>query len=158
LLAEQAGLLTNCLHTFRITQRHEYANMAEDIIDYLNRRLSNPANGAFYGCEDFLCIETAEASSSEEFFSIIDAYLYTDAGAQASVASLDAAEVLGKLAYKVRALQALEFRWDQCRNSQGGMFHYFEGVPPVSGVLNDQARMGTALVQAYKAANEIKYL
>jgi len=38
------------------------------------------------------------------------------------------------------------------------MFHYFEGVPRVSGFLNDQARMGTALVQAYKATNEIKYL
>jgi uncharacterized protein YyaL (SSP411 family) len=38
------------------------------------------------------------------------------------------------------------------------MFHYFEGAPRVSGLLNDQARMGTALVQAHKATNEIKYL
>ena len=34
LLGEQAGLLANCLRTFRITQHSEYALMAEDIIDY----------------------------------------------------------------------------------------------------------------------------
>ena len=158
LLVEQAGLLTNCLHTFRLTQSQEYADMAEDIIDYLNRRLSDPTNGAFYGCEDFLRIEPAEASSPEELFSIIDACVYTDAGAQAVIAYLDAAEILGKFVYKERALQALEFLWDQCRNPEGGMFHYFEGVPRVSGLLNDQARMGTALGQAHKATNEIKYL
>ncbi|HSE85670.1 MAG TPA: DUF255 domain-containing protein [Candidatus Binatia bacterium] len=158
LLGEQAGLLANCLRTFRITQHSDYALMAEDIIDYLNRRLSHPTNGAFYGCEDFLRIESAEASSSEEFFSIIDACVYTDAGAQAIVAYLDAAEILGKFAYKERALRALDFLWNQCRNPEGGMFHYFEGAPRVSGLLNDQARMGTALVQAHKATNEIKYL
>ena len=132
--------------------------MAEDIIDYLNRRLSDPTNGAFYGCEDFLRNETAGSSSREEFFSIIDACVYTDASAQAIIAYLDAAEILGKFPYRERALQALEFLWNQCRNPEGGMFHYFEGVPRVSGLLNDQARMGTALVQAHKATNETKYL
>ncbi len=34
LLAEQAGLLANCLRLFRITQRPEYAGMAEEIIGY----------------------------------------------------------------------------------------------------------------------------
>ena len=158
LLGEQAGLLANCLRTFRITQHSEYAHMAEDIIDYLNRRLSDPTNGAFYGCEDFLRNETAGSSSREEFFSIIDACVYTDASAQAIIAYLDAAEILGKFPYRERALQALEFLWNQCRNPEGGMFHYFEGVPRVSGLLNDQARMGTALVQAHKATNETKYL
>jgi uncharacterized protein len=158
LLVEQAGLLTNCLHTFRVTQGQEYARMAEDIIDYLNRRLSDPKNGAFYGCEDFLRNETAGSSSPGEFFSIIDACVYTDASAQAIIAYLAAAEILGKFRYKEQALQALEFLWDQCRNPEGGMFHYFEGTPRVSGLLNDQARMGTALVQAHKATGEAKYL
>ena len=158
LLGEQAGLLANCLRTFRITQHAEYALMAEDIIDYLNRRLSDPTNGAFYGCEDFLRNEPAGSSSTEEFFSIVDACVYTDTSAQAIVAYLDAAEILGKFRYKEQALQTLEFLWDRCQDPEGGMFHYFEGVPRVSGLLNDQARMGTALVQAHKATNEIKYL
>jgi uncharacterized protein len=158
LLVEQAGLLANCLRTFRITQHSEYALMAKDIIDYLNRRLFDSTSGAFYGCEDFLRSEPAGSSSSEEFFSIIDACVYTDASAQAIIAYLDAAEILGESRHKERALQALEFLWDKCRNPGGGMFHYFEGTPRISGLLSDQARMGTALLQAHKATNETKYL
>jgi uncharacterized protein YyaL (SSP411 family) len=157
LLGEHAGLLANCLHTFRITQDQKYRHMAEDIIDYLNRRLSDPTSGAFYGCEDFLRNEPT-GSSPGEFFSIIDACVYTDANAQAIIAYLDAAEILGRFPYKERALQALEFLWNHCRNPEGGMYHYFEGAPRVSGLLNDQARMGTALVQAYKATSETNYL
>ena len=158
LLVEQAGLLTNCLRAFRITQGQEYAHMAEDIIDYLNRRLSDPTNGAFYGCEDFLRNEPVGSSSPEEFFSIIDACVYTDTNAQAIVAYLDAAEILGKFRYKEQALQALEFLWDRCQDPEGGMFHYFEGAPRVSGLLSDQARMGAAMLQAHKATGETKYL
>src|SRR5262249_48859489 len=59
LLGEQAGLLANCLQTYGITRRPVYARMAEEIIDYLNRKLYDPSNGTFYGCEDFLRNETA---------------------------------------------------------------------------------------------------
>ena len=54
LLAEQAGLLANCLRLFRITQRPEYARMAEEIIGYLDKKLFDPSKPAFFGCEDFL--------------------------------------------------------------------------------------------------------
>jgi uncharacterized protein len=158
LLGEQAGLLANCLHTFRITQRQQYGHMAEDIIDYLNRRLSDPTNGVFYGCEDFLRTESQEASSHGEFFSIIDSSIYTDTNAQAIVAYLAAAEILKDSIHQERALTALEFLWDHCHSPDGGMFHYFEGAPLVAGLLNDQARMGTALVQAHQATGEAKYL
>ena len=158
LLGEQAGLLANCLRTFRITRHSEYALMAEDIIDYLNRRLSDSVNGVFYGCEDFLRNEPARSSSPGEFFSIIDACIYTDTNAPAIIAYLDAAEILGKVSYQECALQALEFLWDQCRNPEGGMFHYFDGVAQVPGLLNDQIRMGNALLQAHKATGETKYL
>jgi len=158
LLGEQAGLLANCTRTFRITQSPQYALMAEDIIDYLNRRLSNTVNGTFYGCEDFLRNETAESAAPGEFFSIIDACIYTDGNAQAVVAYLDAGEILGKSSYKERALQALEFLWRHGRDSEGGMFHYFEGSPRVPGLLNDQARMGVALVEAQKATGDRRYL
>jgi uncharacterized protein len=158
LLGEQAGLLTNCLHTFRITQHQEYRHMAENIIDYLNRRLSDPTNGAFYGCEDFLRNETGEVSSRGEFFSIIDSCIYTDANAQAIAAYLVAAEILKDSIHQERALKALEFLWDHCRSPDGGMFHYFEGIPVVPGLLNAQARIGTALIHAHRASGAAKYL
>jgi uncharacterized protein YyaL (SSP411 family) len=158
LLGEQAGLLANCLRALRITQARQYALMAEDIIDYLNRRLANAADGTFYGCEDFLRNETAEGNAPGEFFSIIDACIYTDSNALAVVAYLDAAELLGMASCRDRGLQALDFLWHHCRNPDGGMFHCFDGAPQAPGLLNDQARMGTALVAAYKATGEGRYL
>ena len=38
------------------------------------------------------------------------------------------------------------------------MFHYFDGAAHVPGLLNDQARMGTALLQAHVSTGEAKYL
>jgi uncharacterized protein YyaL (SSP411 family) len=158
LLVEQAGMLANCLHTFRITQNTEYALMAEDTIGYIDRKLSDSGNQTFYGCEDFLRNEAPESPSDGEYFTIIDDCVYTDASAQAIGAYLEAAEILAKPSYKERALKALDFLWDHCRCSNGGMFHYFDGAAHVPGLLNDQARMGTALLKAHKASGEGQYL
>jgi uncharacterized protein YyaL (SSP411 family) len=158
LLAEQAGLVLNCLWTYRITQRREYAAMAEDIIGYLNTKLSDESSGAFYGCEDFLRVESAEPGSRDEFFTIIDRCVYTDANALAITAYLEASAMLGQSEYKARALKALEFLWDNCRDPQGGMFHFFNGAPKLSGWLSDQVFVGTALLKAFGATGERKYL
>jgi uncharacterized protein len=156
LLAEQAGLLSNCLRTFRVTRQAVYAEMAEDIITYLNRTLVDPQNGTFYGCEDFL--RTNEESAGEEFFTVLDPCVYTDANAQTIGAYLDASVILGHVHYKEQALRALEFLWDHCRETGGGMCHYCDGAPHVHGLLNDQAFMGTALLQAYAVTGVAKYL
>jgi uncharacterized protein YyaL (SSP411 family) len=157
LLAEQAGMLENCLRAFRITGRREYAQMAEDILDYLDRKLVNAVNGSLFGCEDFLRNERKDASSGE-YFSIIDKCVYTDANAQAALAYLEASSILEKEVCKQRGLDVLEFLWQHCRSPEEGMFHYFDGTPHNLGLLNDQARVGTALIQAYQDAREEKYL
>jgi uncharacterized protein YyaL (SSP411 family) len=158
LLGEQAGLLANCLRTFRITQHPQYALMAEEIIGYLDRKLSDSGNHTFYGCEDFLRNETTKDPSEEEYFTIVDNCIYTDANAQAIIAYLEAAEILGKPSYRERALKALDFLWDHCHCSDGGIFHYFDGAAHVPGLLNDQARIGTALVHAHRSTEAAKYL
>ena len=158
LLAEQAGLLGNCLRTFRITQQAVYAEMAEDIMAYLNRTLFNPENGTFYGCEDFLRTHTNEQSAGEEFFTLVDPCVYTDANAQTIGAYLDASVILGHVNCKERALGTLEFLWDHCRDAGGGMYHYFDSAPHVHGLLNDQVFMGTALLRAHAVTGDASYL
>ena len=158
LLGEQAGLLANCLRTFRITQHSEYALMAEDIIGYIDRKLSDSASQAFYGCEDFLRNEAPEGQPDGKYFTIIDDCVYTDANAQAIGAYLEATELLGKPSYKERALKALEFLWDHCRCPDGGMYHYFDGTAQVPGLLNDQTRTGATLLKAHRATGDAKYL
>ena len=158
LLGEHAGLLSNCLRVLRLTGRSEYGRMAEEIINYLNNKLFDAQRGAFFGCEDFLRREEAGSSSTEEFFTIIDECFYSDANAQAVCAYLDAATLLGRPDCKGRALNLLEFLWSCCRSPAQGMFHYHDGAPQLAGLLEDQTQVGTALVQAYLASGDGKYL
>jgi len=157
LLLEEAGLLANCLRVFRITQRADYRRMAEEIIQYLDSKLLEPASGAFFGCEDWLRHQDP-AAGGEEYFTIIDRCVYTDANAVASVAYLDAAALLDKPVYRERALAALEFLWQNCRGDSAGMFHYFDGAPHVAGLLQDQAQMGIAFSRAYAVTGAADYL
>lgn len=156
LLAEQAGLLANCLCLFRITQRAEYARMAEEIIGYLDRKLFDSAKPAFWGCEDFL--RRDEEAGTDEFFTIIDECVYTDANARLASAYLDAAAILNRLDCKTRALDVLNFLWRFNRSEQDGMCHYSDGTPHAPGLLIDQAQMGLALVRAFQATGEAQFL
>lgn len=156
LLGEHAGLLKNCLQAFRLTQIPAYARMAEEIIDYLGRKLFDPDKPAFFGCEDFL--RRDEKARTDDFFTIIDECVYTDQNAQAIVAYLDAAVVLGRPECKERALAALDFLWRRNRSEGEGMFHYSDEAPRGPGLLADQALMGIALVEAFRATGDHDFL
>jgi uncharacterized protein YyaL (SSP411 family) len=158
LLIEQAGLLANCLHAYRMTRRSEYAQMAQEIIAYLNKKLLDPVSGGFFGCEDFLRNEGANPSLSGEFFTIIDKCLYVDANAAAASAYLDAAEILGDNACKESALATLEFLWTHCRSPRGGMCHFYDGEAQVPDLLADQAYFGLALIHAHRSSGKQAYL
>jgi len=158
LLAEQAGLLSNCLRSFRLTRRAEYAAMAEEIIGYLDNKLFDSSTGAFFGCEDFLRCETSAGASADEFFTIIDDCIYVDANAVTIVAYMEAAAILNRPDCKERALHALEFLWNCCRVAENGMYHYYDGEPRLPGLLSDQAHVGLVLVRAFLATHEEKYL
>jgi len=156
LLAEQAGLLANCLRLFRVTQHPDYARMAEEIIGYLNKKLFDPSKPAFFGCEDFLSRD--EDTRTDEFFTIIDECIYTDANAQAILAYLEAGDILNRPDHKRRALNVLDFLWRRNRSEDLGMFHYSDAAAHAPGLLGDQARMGTALVRAFRATGDIDFL
>jgi uncharacterized protein YyaL (SSP411 family) len=158
LLAEQVGVLANCVRAYQITQRPVYTRMAEELIAYLNGNLFDAAAGAFYGCEDFLHAQSSESSSDEEFFSILDGCIYVDANAQTIIAYLDAAAILAYPGCQERALRALEFLWEYCRSRDGAMAHYFDGAPHVPGLLEDQVYMGSALLKAHSITRESRYL
>jgi uncharacterized protein YyaL (SSP411 family) len=158
LLGEQAGLLSNCLRTFKLTRQPAYAGMAQEIVGYLNQKLYEPTTGAFHGCEDFLRTFAGDDSSPQEFSTIIDDCIYTDANAQTITAYLEASMVFGDANHKTMALGALEFLWNHSRATDGGMFHYFDDAPRVPGLLMDQVQFGSALLLARAVTGEVKYL
>jgi uncharacterized protein len=156
LLIEQAGLLSNCLLAFRLTEQDEYARMAEEIIGYLDDRLFDVETRSFFGCEDFLRHEGPVNSSDGEFFSIIDQCIYVDANAAAAMAYLEAGALISRADCKERALNAIEFLWSRCRVNDR-MCHYFDDAPRLVGLLMDQARAGSAMLHAYRVTGDAKY-
>ncbi len=154
LLCDQAGILGNLLRLFSMTHRPAFRQMAEGIIAYLDTELSDPNRTAFYGCQDYIRIKPG----SEEFFSVKDTWIYTDANAQTAGIYLEAASVLGRSDCKERALRLLDFLLQRCRHNESGMFHYFDGIPMVPGLLMDQVYMGLALLKAHAVTKENAYL
>ena len=158
LLGEHAGVLANCLHVHRLVGLSEYSEMAEEIIGYLDGKLFDPTTGAFFGCEDFLRYENDKPAGAGEFFSIIDCCIYSNENALAAWAYLDAATQLQHDDCKARALSILEFLWDRCRSAESAIYHYYDDASHVPGLLNDQAQVGSALVRAYHATGDSRYV
>ena len=148
LLFDHAGILGNSLSVFKLTGRHEYRRLAEEIIDYLNTALSDSSGPAFFGCQDYLHVR------SPNTFSVVDEWIYTDANALAISSYLKASQIIGRLDCRERALNALDFLWSHCRASDGSMCHYHDGEPHVPGLLIDQVYTGLALLDAYKITGE----
>jgi len=158
LLGEHAGLLANCLGVYRLTGFSEYGEMAEEIIGYLDGKLFDPTTGAFFGCEDFLRYENDKPAGAGEFFAIIDRCIYSNENALVACAYLDAATQLQRDDCKTRALSILEFLWERCRSAESGICHYHDDEPHLPGLLNDQAQVGSALVRAYHATGDSRYV
>ena len=95
---------------------------------------------------------------TQKTFSVVDELAYTDANVQVVSSYLEASRILGKPDCRDRALGALEFLWNHCRASDGGMRHYHDGEPQVPGLLVDQVHTGIALLGAYGVTGEAKYL
>ncbi|MDP6665728.1 MAG: DUF255 domain-containing protein [SAR202 cluster bacterium] len=164
LLADHAGLLQNFLKVYLLTGRTEYRTMAEEVIEFLRSTMSDSSTGAFYGCEDIVTPPATTALGAKlgmrdvsKTFSIIDETVYVDANAQTASVLLEASWVLGMPECRERALRALEFLWENCRAPDGAMCHYHVGEPRVSGLLQDQVRMGMALLDAFRVTGAPEY-
>ncbi|HEX9455943.1 MAG TPA: DUF255 domain-containing protein [Candidatus Binatia bacterium] len=158
LLGEHAGLLANCLRVHRLNGVSEYTEMAQEIIGYLDGKLFDAATGTFFGCEDFLRYENDKPVGAGEFFSIIDRCIYSDANALAACAYFDAAAQLQRDDCKARALSIVEFLWNRCLSAESGICHYYDDASHLPGLLNDQAQVGKALVRAYLATGDSRYV
>lgn len=165
LLSDHAGLLDNALHVFEITGESFFRELAEEILDYLDRGFRDPAEPYFHGCRDYIRItpgrETPPNSvlhRNRGMFSITDPWMYTDANARAVAACLHAARTLGLKDCGERAVETLRFLLERCWDRSGCMAHYFDDSPRLPGLLTDQVLMGRALAEAFEAGSDPVFL
>jgi uncharacterized protein YyaL (SSP411 family) len=159
MLEDNANLLRNFLHLYRVTKDEAHAAVAQHIIEYLEARLRHPA-GFFCGSQDadesFYRLSAAQRRSEPEPY--IDRTCYITWNAMAAFAYLEASWVLGRPDLQEKALAVLAFAWDNCRQPDQGMYHFYDGQSQLQGLLGDQACMARALVDAYEVSADPLYL
>jgi len=57
-----------------------------------------------------------------------------------------------------RALQVLDFLWQELRADGQGMYRYFDGAPHIQGLLGDQAYAARALLDAHEVSGDPSHL
>ncbi len=160
MLEDNSNLLRSLLRLYRVTGEEAHAGTARRVIEYMDRWLSDPETGAFYGSQD----------ADEEFYALradardatqapyVDRTVYTSWNAMAASAYLEASWTLGRPDLCERARRALDFLWNACRSGEGTMYRYHDGSPHQAGLLGDQVFMVRALLDAYEVSTEPVYL
>lgn len=165
LLSDHAGLLDNALHVFELTGEPFFRELAEEILDYLQRGFRDSTEPYFHGCRDYIRVTPGRDLPPDSvlhrnrgMFSITDPWMYTDANARAVSACLRAARTLGRADCGERALETLRFLLERCWDGAGCMVHYFDDAPRLPGLLTDQVLTGRALAEGFEAAGEPAFL
>ena len=159
---DNAKLLSLYLHAYQATGREEYRRIATEIIHYVNTTLSDQDTGGFYGSQD----------ADEEYYKLsrderlsgkapsVDRTLYTNWNGLMITAYLEAAQPLDDPRLMQFALKSIDRILAESYDPDGGvMYHYLSGGKPhLRGLLTDQVAFGDALLKAYEATGNGKYL
>ncbi|MBI2130769.1 thioredoxin domain-containing protein [Candidatus Woesearchaeota archaeon] len=159
MLDTNAGLLRNCISAFSITNNEKYKKIAEGIIEYVNKNLKNE-DGGFYGSQD----------ADEEYYQqneekrntmkkpLVEKTIYTDWSSMMISSYILAYKATGKKELLDFALKSIEFQIGNLYQKERGMFHYFDGKLNENGLLSDNIYFMNALLDAFEAAQNEKYL
>ena len=160
-LYENAQLLSLYLHAYQLLGEERYLDTARGVVDYLSGVLYDAEDGYFCGSQDADEAYYALAAKERQGLSApyVDKTAFTDWGAQAVSAFLEAAAVLKEPRYAKDALRALDFLWQRSYDPGQGMFHYWvAGQAHLPGVLTDQVYMARALLDAFEHTGQRTYL
>jgi hypothetical protein len=160
MLEDNSNLLRSLLRLYRISGKEAHAETARRVIEYMNRWLSDPETGAFYGSQDadeeFYALSAAERDKRQAPY--VDHTVYASWNAMAASAYLEASWSLGRPDLAERARCVLDFLWENCRAPEDGVLHFHDGSPHQPGLLGDQILTARALLDAYEVLADPLYL
>jgi hypothetical protein len=160
MLEDNSNLLRSLLRLYRISGDRAHADIARRVIKYMERWLSDPETGAFYGSQDadeeFYARSAAERENVRAPY--VDRTVYTSWNAMAASAYLEASWTLDRPDLGDRARRALDFFWRECRAPEGGVYRFHDGSPHQPGLLGDQVFTARALLDAYEVSGQSAYL
>lgn len=160
MLEDNALLLGNLLMAYQITGEARFAEVARDVLRYLESNLYSPDTGAWAGTQDadeeyYALPMTARRRHPAPF---IDRIIYVNWNGLLVRSLLQAAVIFRNDHWKVRALSTIDFLLRRCYQAEKGMAHYYDGQPHVWGLLIDEIAVGFALNMAYQVTGEEKFI
>ncbi len=153
MLEENAALLRLVLLTAQATGEHQWYDLAQRLILYVNTALWQPKIGVFSGSQsaDEEYYEPGPYSRASKERPPIDTTVYTAWNARMISSYLLAAEVLHHPALAVMAQRALDWLSTCMMHREGSICHYaLNGRVALPGQLADQVWLTRALLDAYE--------
>lgn len=159
MLDTNAGLLRNYAAAYKITKNEKYKKIAEEIIGYANKFLSN-YDGGFYGSQDadeefYLASPEKKKSKKQPY---VDKTIYTDWNSMMASSYIKAGEILNDKNAINFAVKTADFILEKCYDKGNGLFHFFDGKSNISGLLGDNIHFMNCLIDVYNATKNEKYL
>jgi hypothetical protein len=173
ILMIQAQNLRNYVEAFQLTGDLQFKRIALALIEYVSRFLTDPQTGLFYesqdadvrGAEEGLFVSGTEyyALSESRRLAIgiprVDQRMFTGSNALMAWAYLYASPVLEMPEIRETALQALNRLFEKRFDMKRGLSHVeTEGVHSLYGLLSDHILFGQALVEAFSATGQSRFL
>jgi uncharacterized protein YyaL (SSP411 family) len=139
MLDTNAGLLKNYAEAFNITKNKKYKEIAEGIIEYANKFLSEQKNGGFYGSQDadeeFYHSKPEERKEKQQPY--VDKTIYTDWNGMMISSYIKAGTILNDEKVIKFAIKSVDFILENCYDGKNSLFHFFDGKSNINGLLSD---------------------
>ena len=173
MLTIQARNLRNYVEAFQLTGDLQFKRVAEALIEYVSRFLTDPQARLFYESQDadVRGPEGGPFVSGAEYYALserkrlaigipgVDQRIFTGSNALMAWAYLHAFPVLGKTEIRDIALQALTQLFEKRFDVKRGLAHVeVEGELGLYGLLSDHILFGQALLEAFSATGQPRFL
>jgi hypothetical protein len=173
MLTIQAQNLRNYVEAFQLTGDLQFKHIALTLIQYVSRFLTDPQTGLFYESQDADVRGAKEGLfvSGTEYYALsesrrlaigiprVDQRTFTGSNALMAWAYLYASPVLEMPEIRETALQALNRLFEKRFDMKRGLSHVeTEGVHSLYGLLSDHILFGQALVEAFSATGQSRFL
>ncbi|MDA0269444.1 MAG: thioredoxin family protein [Chloroflexi bacterium] len=137
--------------------RDEQRETVQAVVDYLGGTLSDAQGGIGHAQRAPEATPKAfEDGRSDE--PPVDHRVFTGSCAVAARGLIGAGVAFDRRDWMDHGLRAVDFLLTHARAGQAGMYHAFDGGPSLLGILDDQAQMLLALIDAYEVTGQPSYL
>lgn len=153
-----AALLSLYLDALEALGLARYGERAEDVLRYTQTWLADPVDGGWAGSQRAGTGDHDRADQSDDQAASVDRTMFCDWNAAMASAALHAGRVLGDASLSEFAIKSLERVVLLTYKPGSGVAHYVaEGIPRITGLLEDQVAMATASLDAFDATGNVVY-